>query len=175
MSSSPHHPQAHNTVVLHEPQHCRPRVVPEFASMHHFLLEHTSSLISMLMYASLQCWCGNVLALVLLGAMANLLLGYCVFFYVILGIQILNLICYIITLLWYATHCYIAFVLLHCFDILHCHIALICYILLHLFYSATFLSIWIHTTMLNDESGLGEMSVVIWTNIILLRFQLWTT
>jgi hypothetical protein len=24
--------------------------------------------------------------------------------------------------------CYIAFVLLHCFDMLHCHIALICYI-----------------------------------------------
>jgi hypothetical protein len=30
-----------------------------------------------------------------------------------------------------------------------------------------------HTTLLNDESRLSEMSVVTWTNIIvLLRFQL---
>jgi hypothetical protein len=33
-----------------------------------------------------------------------------------------------------------------------------------------------HTTLLNDESGLSEMSVATWTNIIvLLRFQLRTT
>jgi hypothetical protein len=33
-----------------------------------------------------------------------------------------------------------------------------------------------HTTLLNDENGLSEMSVAIWTNIIvLLRFQHRTT
>jgi hypothetical protein len=32
-----------------------------------------------------------------------------------------------------------------------------------------------HTTLLNDESGLSEMNVATWTNIIvLLRFQLQT-
>jgi hypothetical protein len=72
--------------------------------------------------------------------------------------------------------CYIAFVLLHCFDILHCHITLICYTLLHCFCFATFWSILMHTTLLNDESGISEMSVATWTNIIvLLRFQLRTT
>jgi hypothetical protein len=72
--------------------------------------------------------------------------------------------------------CYIAFVLLHCIDMLYCHIALICYTLLYCFCSSTFRSIWIHTTLLNDESVLSETSVVTWTNIvILLRFQLWTT
>jgi hypothetical protein len=128
---------------------------------------------------------------------------YCLFFFVILGLQILILICYIATLLWYATLllfycivlmcyiatllwyatllliccialiCYIAFVLLHCIDMIHCHIALICYTLLHCFYSAIFWSIWMHTTLLNDKSGLSETSVATWTNIIvLLRFQL---
>jgi hypothetical protein len=81
-------------------------------------------------------------------------------------------------LLWYAT-------LPHCFDILHCHNALICYIvfvllhcfdMLHCFCSATFWSIWMHTTLLNGKSGLSEMSVATWTNIIvLLRFKLRTT
>jgi hypothetical protein len=124
-------------------------------------------------------------------------------FYVIVGLQILNFICYIATLLWYTTHWYIAFVLLNCFDLLHCHIALIyyialicytlllfCYItqnthtlphcldMLHiatLLFSATFLSIWIHITLLHAKSGLSEMSVATWTNIVLLRFQLRTT
>jgi hypothetical protein len=51
--------------------------------------------------------------------------------------------CYIATLPWYATM------------LLICCIALICYI----------------ATLLNDESGLSEMSVATWTNIIvLLRF-----
>jgi hypothetical protein len=83
---------------------------------------------------------------------------HCIFFIVILGLWILILICYIATLLWYATLllfccialmcylakllwyatlsvtnrialiCCIAFFMLHCFDMLHCHIALICYI-----------------------------------------------
>jgi hypothetical protein len=72
--------------------------------------------------------------------------------------------------------CYIDFVLLHCFDMLHCHIALICYTLLQCFCSATFWSIWMHITLLNDESGLSEMHVATWINIIVLsRFQLRTT
>jgi hypothetical protein len=83
---------------------------------------------------------------------------HCIFFFVILGLQILificyiatllryatlllccciALICYIATLLWYITLplicrialiCYIAFDMLHIFDMLHCHITLICYI-----------------------------------------------
>jgi hypothetical protein len=97
------------------------------------------------------------------------------------------LICYIATLLWYAAlllicyiatliWCYIAFVLLHCFYMLHCHIALICYTLLYCFCSTTFWSIWMHTTLLNNEGELREMSVAIWTNIfVLLRFHLRTT
>jgi hypothetical protein len=68
-----------------------------------------------------------------------------------------------ITLIWY-----IAFVLMYCFDMLNCHIALICYKLLHCFCSATFWSIWMHTTLLNDESGLSETCVATWTNIIVL-------
>jgi hypothetical protein len=33
-----------------------------------------------------------------------------------------------------------------------------------------------HTTLLNDENGLSEMSVATWANVIvLLRFQLRTT
>jgi hypothetical protein len=180
------------------PQHCRPCAIPRHVGMHHFLLKPAMPLILMLMYASLQCWCILVLVLILLGAMANLLLGYYIFFYAILDLQVLNLICYIVTLLWYARHCYNVFVLQHCFDILYCrialiyyialicyillycfdmlhfHIALICYTSLHCFYSATFLCIWIHTTFLNDESGLSEMSVATLTDIIILRFQLWT-
>jgi hypothetical protein len=90
--------------------------------------------------------------------------------------------------IWYATlsHC---FDMLHCFNMLHiatlllfCHIALICYIVMLLWYatyyfcSTIFWFIWIHTTLLNDESGLSEMSVTTWTNIIiLLRFQLRTS
>jgi hypothetical protein len=95
------------------------------------------------------------------------------------------LICDIATLLWYAILIliccialifYIAFILLYCFDMLHCHIAMICYKLLHCFCSATFWSIWMHTTLLNDKSGLSEMILATWTNIIvLLRFQLQTT
>jgi hypothetical protein len=97
----------------------------------------------------------------------------------------ISLICYIpFDMLHYfdMLHChialiiYIAFVLLHCFDMLHCHIILICYTLLYCFCSATFWYIWMHTILLNDESGLSETSVATWTNIIvLLRFQLWTT
>jgi hypothetical protein len=61
---------------------------------------------------------------------------------------------------WYAT-------LPHCFDMLH---------IATLLWYATFSSIWMHTTLLNDESGLSETSVATWTNIIvLLRFQLRTT
>jgi hypothetical protein len=72
---------------------------------------------------------------------------HCIFFFVILGLQILILICYIATLLLFCCialmcyittlisyttlpltcHitliCYIAFDTLHCFDMLHCHIA----------------------------------------------------
>jgi hypothetical protein len=63
---------------------------------------------------------------------------HCIFFFVILGLQILIFICYIATLLWYATLllfycismiCYIAtyyFCLLHCFDMLHWHLTLMC-------------------------------------------------
>jgi hypothetical protein len=96
-----------------------------------------------------------MLALVLLGAMDNLLLGYCIFL------------------------CHFGptnpeFDMLHYHIILIYYIALICYTLLHCFCSATFLFIWIHTTFLNDESRLSETSVTIWTNIVLLRFQLWT-
>jgi hypothetical protein len=59
--------------------------------------------------------------------------------------------CYIVTLLLYAT------LPLTCRIALRCCIALICYI----------------ATLLNDESELSEMSVATWTNIIvLLRFQL---
>jgi hypothetical protein len=41
----------------------------------------------------------DVLALVLVDAMTNLLLGYFILFYVILGLQILNLTCYNLTFL----------------------------------------------------------------------------
>jgi hypothetical protein len=82
------------------------------------------------------------------------------------------LICYIVTLFWYAT-------LPLCFDMLHCHIALTSYIetlLWHCFCSSTLWSIWMHTTLLSDESGLSETSLAMWTNIIvLLRFQHRTT
>jgi hypothetical protein len=120
----------------------------------------------------------------------------CIFLYVILGLQILNLICYIATLFWYATllwyftHCYIAFILLHCFAmlyycialicytllkiLLHYHIVLICYTLPHFFCSSKFLSIWIHTILFNGKSGLSKTSVATWANIVLLRFQLRT-
>jgi hypothetical protein len=70
-----------------------------------------------------------------------------------------------VTLLWYATF------LLICYIALICYIGLICYTLLHCFCSATFGSIWMHTTWLNDESELSETSVATWTIIIvLLRF-----
>jgi hypothetical protein len=47
---------------------------------------------------------------------------HCIFLFVILGLQILILTCDI------ALICYIAFILLHCFDVLHCHIFWIYYI-----------------------------------------------
>jgi hypothetical protein len=75
--------------------------------------------------------------------------------------------------------CYIAFVLLHCFDVLHYHITLIWYAafnMSHCFDMALLLICCIAlicyiATLLNDECGLSEMSVATWTNIIvLLRF-----
>jgi hypothetical protein len=71
-------------------------------------------------------------------------LQYCIFFFVILGLQIMILICYIATLLWYATlllFCcialmyYITTLLWYTTLPLTCRIALICYIATLLWYA----------------------------------------
>jgi hypothetical protein len=235
-----HRPWAHN-IVCPMPflrlQRCRPVLSP--GPQHHRHLRACDIVIPALSQSPRHHQTGAVLEPAMLSSSPKSVRVHYIFFFVILSLQILILICYIDTLLWYATlpltyrialmcyiafdmlhcsdmlHCHIAlicyiafnmlhsfdrlhcfwyaallwyatlphcfdmqhcFVLLHCFDMLHCHIALICYTLLHCFSSATFWSILMHTTLLNDESGLSEMSVTTWTNIIvLLRFLLQTT
>jgi hypothetical protein len=174
-------PRAHdgvNPAPFLSPQHRRPRAVPGPATpssspstWHH---RPHNVLVLTMPSAPHHPWVRND---VVLPEPATL---QCIFFYVILGLQILNLICYIATLLWYATLllfccialiCYIVTllwyaILPHYFDMLYYHIALICYTLLHCFCSTIFWSIWMHTILLNDESRLSEMSVAIWINII---------
>jgi hypothetical protein len=153
MPSTLHRPWAHNTIILPEPTtpltSCHPRahnnvVLPQpmsSPSPHCYIVYFSMSFWA---YKS-GIWYATLLWYVTLPHCYDML--------------------HTSTLLWYST-------LPDCFDMLRCHIALICYIvtLLHFFYSATFLSIWIYTTLLSDESGLSEMSVATCTNIILLGF-----
>jgi hypothetical protein len=119
--------------------------------------------IILICYTLLHCFCCTTLLWY-----ATLLLFYDI-----------ALICYIATLHWYATlvwyaiHCYITFVLLYYSK--YSYIATLLWYATHCFCSTKFLFMWIHTTLLNDESELSEMSVAIWTNIVLLGFQLRTT
>jgi hypothetical protein len=139
------------------PQRCQPRAVPEPAMPSSSLSPQRC-----IVYFSLSFW------------------GYKSWiWYVTLPHCFDMLYCfYFVALLWYATlihyfdmlHC---FDMPHCFDMLYCHIALRC---CNYFCSAAFWSIWMHTTLINNESGLSETSVAMWTNIIvLLRFYHRTT
>jgi hypothetical protein len=134
--------RAQNNVILPEPvmlmAHAVPRstVLPSSLSLRHPEPTTPSNLC--------HPWVHNVVVLMKPTRL------HCIFFFAILGLQILILICYIATLLWYATlshffdmiHCFCSAALLwcatlsHCFDMLHCHISLTCYIafvLLHCF------------------------------------------
>jgi hypothetical protein len=171
----PHRHWAHNVIVLIEPVMPSTHAVPEPATP-------SSSLSPQhyIVYFSLSFWvCKSWFWYATLAHCFDMLhcfhMLYCH----------ITLICYIAFVLVHCFEmphchivliCYIAFVLLHYFDMLQCHIILICYTLLHYFCSATFWSIWMQTTLLNDESWLSETSVATWTNIIVLfRFQHWTT
>jgi hypothetical protein len=131
------------------PRRCQPRTIPKptMLSNHVFLgLTMPSSSLSprcchscddpepVTPSTSRHPWAHNVIILPWACAVTEPTTLHCIFFYVILGQKILNLlhcfdmlhcnitfICYIATLLWYATHCYIAFVLLHS-DIYGCRL-----------------------------------------------------
>jgi hypothetical protein len=124
----PHRPRPHVHDAIPEPattssslslQRCAPRAIPEptMPTTHAILRPATPSSSLSLRHPEPMItsnprypWAHNI---VVLPKPTEL---HCIFFFVILGLQILILICYI------------AFVLLHCFDVLYYHIALIYYI-----------------------------------------------
>jgi hypothetical protein len=165
-------PEPATTSSSLSPQRCAPRAVPEPVTLMTRSVPGPTTSSSSL---SPRCpepampsnlhrpWVCNV---IFLPKTARL---HCIFFFIILGLQMLILICYIATLRWYATLllfcgialmcyivtllwyttlpltcrialiCYIAFDMLHYFDMLHCHIVLICYIITFLWYATLIL------------------------------------
>jgi hypothetical protein len=121
--SNPHHPWAHNAVILHEPEtlHCIFFVILSLQIL--ILICYIATL---LWYATLLLFC----CIALICYIAFNMLHSFDMLHCHIAFDMLH--CHI------ALICYIAFVLLHCFDMLHCQIALICYILLHCFCSTTF-------------------------------------
>jgi hypothetical protein len=113
--------QAHDVVHLSLPWACNTVVLPKPATPSTAWCPWARGAVDSIPSPSLRChWARNATLYI---------------FYVIMGLQIMNLICYIATLLWYAAllwydthhfcsaallwyatlpHCYIAFVVLHC-------------------------------------------------------------
>jgi hypothetical protein len=112
-------PKSATTSSSPSPRRCAPYAIPELMTpMTHAILRPAAPSASLSLRGlepvmpsnPRRPWACNVVIL------PNPTRLHCIFFFVILGLQILILICYI------------AFVLLHCFDVLHCHIAFIYYI-----------------------------------------------